>query len=125
MASDDPGWANALAFALEMIPEYFATLGSGILYTATVYNWAVSLIIQFQQDQEGQVFFANARKAYGVSNWLPGPIDAASDNGTSQHTALGRGMQNLTFSDMQRAKDPYGRTALGYLQQLGSLWGLS
>jgi hypothetical protein len=124
MPADDPGWADALTFAQANVPRVLNRVNP-VIYTSAVYNWAISLIIQYQSDQEGQNFFALARKGFGVNNWLPGPVDAASDNGTSQHTSLGKGMQNLTFSDMQRAKDPYGRQALAYMQDLGNLWGLT
>ena len=35
------------------------------------------------------------------------------------------GLQNLTITDLQRIKDPYGRQAIAYMQSIGTLWGLT
>ena len=94
-------------------------------YVTCVYNWAASLVIQFQQDAIGQNFFTKARQSFGIGTWTPGPISSASNEATSQSMELGEGMKNLTLADMQRCKDPYGRTAIEMLQTLGTLWGMN
>jgi hypothetical protein len=39
--------------------------------------------------------------------------------------SIGHGLRDLSLLDLQRIKDPYGRVALSYMQQLGTLWGLT
>ena len=124
MPTNDPGWATAFAFALEWIPTW-ASNASAVLYTAAVYNWGVSELIQYQQDQSGQVFFQAARKQFGVNNFEAGVVDEASDTGTSEHLAVGRGLKNMDMISLQRIKDPFGRQAVAILQSLGTLWGLT
>lgn len=124
MSPDDPGWNYAYTVAVDLVPTNFAGTLSDI-YTLTVYNWAGSQVLQFQQDYVGQTFFAEARKAYGINNFLAGVITSASDVSTSETLAVGRGLQDLGLLDLQRIKDPYGRQALAYMQTFGTLWGIN
>ena len=124
MPDDDPGFADTLLFAQQWIPETLRCLAC-YLYTAAVYNWGVSLIIQYQGDQAGQVFFRDARAGYGVNNLVPGVISSTADESTSTTLTVGRALSNLSLMDLQRAKDPYGRQALSILMDMGPLWGLS
>jgi len=124
MADDDAGFQVALDYSIEWIPLNL-NVYSKSLYTAAVYNWGASNLIQYQQDPSGQVFFTNARNSFGVSNFMAGVISSASNEATSQSMTIGKGLQDLSLIDLQRVKDPYGRQALAILQQLGTLWGLS
>lgn len=124
---------TALDYASQWVPEFLSSLSGGPAvnattnnyYVSTVYNWAGSLLIQYQQDASGQNFFSRARTTFGITNWVPGAIQSTSDEGTSQAMALGDGMKNLGFVEMQRAKDPYGRSALEVMQSIGPLMGLT
>jgi len=120
----DAGYNYAFNIALDVVPQDFASTIPDI-YTLTVYNWAGSQLLQFQQDQPGQNFFATARNAYGINNFTAGVINSASDVSTSESLTIGHGLQNLSMMDLQRIKDPYGRTALGFMQSIGTLWGLT
>jgi len=120
----DPGYAFAFQVAQDMVPVEL-NFASPDIYTLTVYNWGGSQLIQFQQDIAGQTFFTNARAAYGVNNFAAGVVESAGDVSTNESLAVGLGLKNLTLVDLQRIKDPYGRTAIGYLQTFGTLWGLS
>ena len=124
IAPDDIGYTYALQIALAMVPTDINIMSPDI-YTLTVYNWAGSQLLQYQQDIPGQTFFETARQKYGINNFVAGVIKEAADQATSQGMAIGHGLQNLTLVDLQRIKDPYGRQALAYLQTLGTLWGLS
>jgi hypothetical protein len=124
MPDADPGFQNALDYAALWIPLYLNQLSPG-LFTVCTYNWAASLLIQYQQDQPGQVFFAQARQSYGISNFVPGVISSASNEATSQSMTIGKGLSNMSLTDLQRVKDPYGRQALAILMDLGTLWGLT
>jgi len=120
----DPGYAYAFQIALDVVPQDFAATVPDI-YTLTVYNWAGSQLLQFQQDQPGQTFFADARAAYGINSFVAGVISSASDVSTSESLAVGKGLQNLSLLDLQRVKDPYGRQAIAFMQAIGTLWGLT
>lgn len=124
MPEEDTGFQDSLDYAGQWIPLDLSVY-SPALFTAATYNWAASLLIQYQPDQEGQVFFTNARSAFNVSNFAAGVISSASNEATSQSMTVGKGLQNMTLTDLQRVKDPYGRAALAILQDLGTLWGLS
>jgi hypothetical protein len=124
MPDDDAGFPTALEYAQLWIPDYLNTI-SPKLFTLATYNWGASYLIQFQQDPSGQVYFSTLRQAFGVNNFVPGVISTASNEATSQSMTIGHGLQNMTLTDLQRVKDPYGRAALAILQDLGSLWGLT
>ena len=124
MDDSDPGFQTALDYTKLWIPSYLNQI-SPQLYTLCTYNWAASYLIQYQQDPTGQVYFTNARQSFGVNNFVPGVIQSVSNEATSQSMAIGKGLQNMSLTDMQRVKDPYGRAALAILMDLGSVWGLN
>ena len=120
----DQGYAYAFQIALDIVPKDFANTVPDI-YTLTVYNWGGSQLIQWQQDYAGQKFFADARQAYRMNNFVAGVISSASDVSTSETLTIGKGLQNLQLLDLQAIKDPYGRQALAFMQTIGTLWGLT
>ena len=124
MPDGDPGFDYAYAFALQWIPQTLNCV-SGVMYTAAIYNWGVSLLIEFQQDQAGQTFFADLRKQFGVNNFVAGVIQSTSDETTSDTLEIGTALANMNIADLQRVKDPFGRRALSMMSALGPLWGLS
>jgi len=121
LPDSDPGWEFAYNFALDWVPNQ---IPSG-LYTVCVYNFAGSVMLQWQQDVPGQTFFADARASYNINSFVAGVITTAGDNSTSESLTVGKGLQNLQIGDLQRLKDPYGRQALSIMQSLGTLWGLN
>lgn len=123
MPDDDAGFVIAFNVAQEMVPYDLAVTPN--IYTLTIYNWAGSQLLQFQQDVSGQSFFADARAAYGINSFVAGVVDSANDVSTGEHLTIGKGLQNLQLIDLQRIKDPYGRQALAYMQSIGTLWGLT
>jgi len=124
MPDGDPGFDYAYAFALQWIPQTLNCV-SGVMYTAAIYNWGVSLLIEFQQDQVGQTFFADLRKQFGTSNFVPGVISTTADQATSDSLTIGTALSNMNLIDLQRATDPFGRRALAMMSALGPYWGLS
>ena len=124
MPEDDAGFQLALDYSVLWIPLNL-NVYSPALYTNAVYNWAASFLIQYQQDQSGQVFFTNARSSFGINNFMAGVINYASNDATNQSMTVGKGLQDMSLTDLQRVKDPYGRAALAILQDLSTLWGLT
>jgi hypothetical protein len=124
MTEDDPGWNYYFTFANYAVSQQLSVVDPDI-YTIAIYNWGGSLLLQFQQDYEGQVFFTEARTAYGINAFYAGPISDSSDESTNATYAVGMGLSNLDATSLQRIKDPYGRTAIALSQQIGTLWGLT
>jgi hypothetical protein len=124
MPDADAGFQTSLDYANLWIPDDLAKISPG-LFTAATYNWAASLLIQYQQDVAGQIFFTSARQSFGISNFVPGVISNASNEATSQGMTIGKGLSNMSLTDLQRVKDPYGRQALAILMDTGTLWGLT
>lgn len=103
------------------------------LYARAIYNLGGDFLINIAPDQSdsptfGQPplkFFANARREFNTLGWVGGVISSASDNSTSESMVVPKALENLTISDLQRLKTPYGRAYLEIAQQGGTLWGLS
>ena len=122
---NDPGFQDALTFALAWVPLSMQCM-SGLLYTACVYNLGVSMLVNYQPDQEGQTFFTTLRSTYKVSNFVPGVVTNTSDNGTSTGLTVGTQLANLSLFDLQTMADPFGRRAMALMGELGpSSWGIS
>lgn len=124
MPDGDPGFDRAFSIAQGMVPCEMNLLDSTI-FTDCTYCWGVSVLVQFQQDQPGETFFADMRSAYGVNNLVPGVISSTADEATSTSLTVGRSLSNLSLTDLQRIKDPFGRQAIAYLMDLGTSWGLT
>ena len=67
----------------------------------------------------GIVFFSAQRKAYQLLSMVAGPIQSSSDESTSQSIAVSDMFKNLTFSDIDFMKTPWGRQYLSYAQTYG------
>ena len=123
--SDDPGYATAFAFAMEWVPILLRVV-SPTLYTAAVYNWGASNLVQFQQDQAGQTYFADFRKACNEFDFVPGVVSSTADESTSTTLTVGKQLSNMGLIELQQVKNPFGRQALAILGALGpNPWGLS
>jgi hypothetical protein len=124
IADNDVGYSYAYQVSLDLIPLDFAATSPDI-YTLTVYNLGGSNLLQWQQDYIGQTFFADARKSYGINNFVAGVVTGAGDVSTNESLAVGAGLQNLDLISLQAIKNPYGRQAISFMQALGTLWGLT
>lgn len=125
MPDGDPGFQDALTFALAWVPLQMQCM-SGLLYTSCVYNMGVSLLVNYQPDQDGQTFFKNLQSTWKVSNFVPGVVTTTSDNGTATGLTVGAQLANASLFDLQTMADPFGRRAMAILGELGpTAWGLS
>ena len=121
-ASTDIDAALNLALALVYAPMQNA---SQLIYDSAVYNLGGSNLIEFASDQTGQTFFADMRKKFNINGFVPGVIQSASDEATSESMLVPDFMKNLTMADLQYIKTPWGRTYLSYAQRIGPVWGVS
>lgn len=124
MPDADPGFQIALDVGLAWIPCVLKQI-SGAIYTYTVYQWGVSWLLQWQNDQTGQDFFTTMRARYGVNNLVAGVISATADESTSDSLTVGRALSDLDLVSLQEIKNPFGRAAVATLMSLGPVWGLS
>ena len=120
------GYAYNVALALAYQGLQFIAPG---IYVLAVYNLGLDRLINFAPDQTGQTYFATLRSSpptgYGINNFVPGVVTAASDVSTSSTLTAPGFMQHLTLSDLQRLKTPFGLTYLSFVQDMGTLWGMS
>jgi hypothetical protein len=116
--------SDAFDVAMAIVSTNLACL-PGNLYALAVYNLATDNVINYASDQDGQVFFQELRKNYGINLFVPGVTGSSSDSSTSQSRVTPEFMKALTFGDLQNLKTPFGRAYLNIAQMQGTLWGVS
>jgi hypothetical protein len=116
------GWA--FNYAQEIVSP---TLGcvTTILYALATYNLAADFLVNFCPDSPGQCVFATLREMYRINSFVPGVVQSTSDNGTSTSLLVPDFLKELTLSDLQELKTPYGRAYLAIAQKYGTLWGIT
>jgi hypothetical protein len=118
--------------ALEMVNRFIYCASPGV-YTIAVYNLAGYYLVMIAQDNPNAVpppanaatYWTDLRTSLNLNSFIPGLVDNAADQGTSAGIKLLASMENLTISDLQMLKTPWGRVYLGIAQSVGSLWGLT
>jgi hypothetical protein len=116
-----PQWRNGWA----VIPP-----NMGIDYTLAVYNCAGHIQIKITPDQVvnniSRDYFKGLRKEYGLLNLSVGLVQSTSDNSTSSVFAVSDSMKQLTLTDLDFIRTPWGRAYMQYAQDAGpTVWGLS
>jgi uncharacterized protein YciU (UPF0263 family) len=100
-------------------------VASPLIYTLAVYNLGGDNLINFAQDVPPSTFFTDARKSFGIGNFVAGVVTNSSDNGTSSGLTTPEAFKMFTLGNLQNLKTPYGRQYLAFAQDYGTLWGLS
>lgn len=124
LPDNSPALTVAYGVALDVVSDWLVGLGV-YPYMLAVYNFAGDRLINYAPDQTGQTFFADARKAYGINNFVAGVVQSAGDQGTNEAMLIPEFAKGLTLMDLQNLKTPYGRTYLQFAQSTGTLWGLT
>jgi hypothetical protein len=124
-AAGSPFPAFALAQALELtIPAI-----RGVGYTLATYNCAGHLLVQTTPDQPGRATepgsFTEMRKRFGLLQMSAGLPTTASDQSTSVGLAVPDALRQLTLSDLQFMKTPWGREYIQWNQSFGDVFGLT
>lgn len=119
-----PAIAYALTGAVNLVNLDIQTI-SPFLYDQALNNLAGDNLLCWTADQTGQTFFADARKAYGINNFVPGVVQSSEDESTSETQLVPDFFKTLTLSNLQNLKTPYGRQYLAIAQDYGTLWGLT
>ena len=89
------------------------------LYVIAVYNLGLHHLLTIAQDQAGETFFTSARTQFSLMSFVVGGVASSSDEATSQTLVVPEFMKNLTYSDIDVQKTPWGRQYLGYAQSYG------
>ena len=127
-ASALPVGAPAVSFAFQIAADLVNPVLNCVspdLFTLATYNLAGSNLIEYAPDQTGQTYFADLRAAFKINSFAPGLVNSTSDNGTSTAMALPKFTENLSLSDLQLLKNPWGRRYLEIASKFGPLWGVS
>lgn len=114
----------AYAVALEVVNQAIQ-VSSPMMYTLAVYNLGGDNLINYAPDQPGQTYFSAVREDMHITGFVAGVVQSASDDGTGDSLVVQEAFKNLTLSDLQNLKTPYGRTYLGIAQRYGSIWGVT
>ena len=125
LPDDSPIIAYTLEIAVTTVNQVLACVVPP-LYEQALNNLAGDFLINWAQDQTGQTFFADLRKAYSINNFAAGVVQSTSDEGTSVGLLVPEWAKNLTIANLGNLKTPFGRTYLGIAQAYGStIWGLT
>ena len=96
-----------------------------IMYVLAVYNGAGHILLTIAPDQAGLTYFQTARTDMKLLQPQIGIITSSADEGTSNSFAVGDGMRNMTMTDLDFYRSPYGRSWLQYTQDFGAIFGLT
>lgn len=127
-ASALPVGAPAVAFAFQIATDLVNPVLNCVspdLFTLATYNLAGSNLIEYAPDQSGMTYFADLRAAFKINSFAPGLVNSTSDNGTSMSLEMPEFAKNLSLSDLQLLKTPWGRRYLEISSKFGPLWGVS
>ena len=95
----------------------------GILYVLAVYNLGMHQLIKIGLDIPGQtpnqVFFQQARQQFGILNFVGGVISGTADQNSSTTISVPELLKNLSLSDLDLLKTPWGRDYAGYAMNFG------
>lgn len=94
-------------------------------YNMAVYNFATDYLINWCPDVPGQDYFKELRAAWDLTGFVGGVVESTADESTSTSLAVPDSLRNLTISDLQNLKTPFGRAYLAIAQKFGDIWGLS
>lgn len=122
LPNNNPTIEMSYGIAIEIVNIQLADISSNI-YTLCVYNLATDNLINFAQDQPGQCYFVDLRASFKINSFVPGVITESHDESTGQSLLNPEFMKNLTMSNLQMLKTPYGRNYMGLAQSYGTLWG--
>lgn len=116
-------WAFGAAVAITLMPPPGMP---AIEYVMAVYNYGMHKLLKVGQDQTGQTFFADQRKAFNLLSFKAGPVGASADQATSQTLVTPDFLKGLTMGDLDLLLTPWGREYLDYSQAYGpSIVGVS
>jgi hypothetical protein len=97
----------------------------GLDYALATYNLGIDVLINYALDVSGSTYFSSLRSKFDTSSFTAGVMTGAGDAGTAGSIAVSDALQQLTLSDLQNLKTPWGRAYLAIAQKYGTPWGIS
>jgi hypothetical protein len=115
--------------AFQVVNRYIWCANPGI-FTQAVYNLGGDYLVNIAQDNPNldppnDTYWTDLRNSLGLNTFVPGVVNSAADQGTSAGVQLLSSMENLTITDLQNLKTPWGRIYMGIAQSVGSMWGIT
>lgn len=101
---------------------------SPVFYRLALYNLATDIMMNYGVDQAGETpadYFACMQRLYNLNAFSGGVVASAGDSGTSASVTVPTSLSDLTLSDLQNLKTPWGRAYLAIAQKTGTNWGLT
>lgn len=131
-ASEYLTWALGYAQNVCMLPppalvqSYVGATLSASPYVLAVYNLGFHRLLTIAQDQPGQTFFTEQRKAYSLLSFTAGPIQSSYDETTGESMVVPDWVKMLPIQSLSLLKTPWGRFYLEYAHMFGpELFGVS
>jgi hypothetical protein len=122
LPNDSPFFGYALAQAQRLVIRG----RGGLDYTLACYNAAGHILFQIAPDQAGRSYFRDKRAEFGLYKPVAaGVVSASSDEGTSVTLATPSSLRDLTLSDLNFMRTPWGQEYLAYNTDFGGLFGVS
>lgn len=124
-----PALTYAFNFSVAIVNIDFQAIPVGpppstdTLYEFMVYLLGGSNLINWAQDTAPSTYWTDLRAALKINSFIPGWVSSSADQGTSEAMTVPEFFKNLTLSDLQLMKDPYGRQYLAFAQKYGDMWG--
>ncbi len=115
---------NALNLSLAFVNDVIQQANSS-LYDTAVYNLGGHYLIEFASDQPGLTYFADARTSFDINGFVPGVIQSAGDQGTSEAMLVPDFFKEFQMSDLDVMRTPWGRFYLAIAQKMAYNWGIS
>lgn len=105
-------------------------LVSPLIYMLMVYNLGGDNLVNFAQDNSAlappnNTYFTDLRAKLKINNFVAGVVENASDQGTAMSALVPDFFKQLSLSNLQNLKTPWGLTYLSFAQRQGTLWGIS
>jgi hypothetical protein len=114
---------NTVNCQLQVVPNHDPTQPT--IYAWAVYNLAGDQLINYASDISPSTFFETMRSNWKINSFVSGVLSSQSDGTTSSSTEVPESLKELSLSDLQNLKTPYGRVYLSIAQKAGTMWGIS
>lgn len=116
-------WAFNVAMDVALVPPPGMP---ALIYVLAVYNLGMHQLLKIGQDQSGQTFFADQRKAFGLLSFKAGPVASSADQSTSETLVTADFIKGLMMQGLDQLNTPWGREYLAYAQSYGpNIFGVS
>ncbi len=94
-------------------------------YSLMVYNCGMDFLANYAPDNPPDTTFSDLRTKLVLTNFVPGLVQSTGDNSSNTSLMIPTSLSNLTLSDLQLLKTPWGQAYLALAQKIGTIWGLS